>query len=125
MTAAELSEQLQASPAASLGRGQLPAPARLASREREPGSRRDVYVVQDDVMLEATAGRGPLLNRWAASLRDGLTAVGTETPAGHRVAMTLAYIEFVNGELEDMTKRWQEQKVKLEEQWRQDGVPGT
>src|SRR4051794_40956850 len=53
MTAAELSEQLQASPAAISGAVRYLEQMRLASRERDPGSRRDVYVVQDDFWYQS------------------------------------------------------------------------
>jgi len=114
MTAAELAETLHASPAAISGGVRFLTQNYLVSREREPGSRRDVYVVHDDALMESTMGRGPLLARWAASLRDGVDAVGPESPAGTRVSTTLAYAEFVLEELEGMIKRWQEHKTGLE-----------
>jgi predicted transcriptional regulator len=122
MTAAELAEVLHASPAAISGGVRFLTQNYLASREREPGSRRDVYVVHDDAMLESTLGRGPLLDLWAARLREGVAALGADSPAGRRVGLTLAYTEFVHGELEGMVKRWQEHKARLEEDWR--SAPG-
>ena len=53
LTAAELSEQLQASPAAISGAVRYLLQLHLATRERDPGSRRDVYTVQDDAWMES------------------------------------------------------------------------
>src|SRR3954468_4599737 len=64
LTAAELSEQLQASPAAISGAVRYLIQVSLIVRERDPGSRRDVYVVGDDgwdeaiVRPEGVAGPG-------------------------------------------------------------------
>src|SRR5262245_8588925 len=118
MTAAELAETLHSSPAAISGGVRFLTQNYLASREREPGSRRDVYVVHDDALMESTVGRTPLLARWAANLREGVEAVGPDTDAGRRVSMNLAFAEFVMGEMEGMVKRWQKHKATLEEQWR-------
>jgi predicted transcriptional regulator len=114
MTAAELAETLHASPAAISGGVKFLTQSFLVSREREPGSRRDVYVVHDDALLESTMGRGPLLARWAVSLREGMDAVGVDSPAGVRVGRTLAYTEFISDELDGLVKRWQEYKAELE-----------
>jgi DNA-binding transcriptional regulator GbsR (MarR family) len=86
LTAAELSERLQASPAAISGAVRYLIQINLASREREPGSRRDHYRVHDDVWYEAFASRDQELSRWAASLRDGAEVLGADTPAGARLA---------------------------------------
>ncbi len=114
MTAAELAEALHSSPAAISGGVRFLTQNLLVSREREPGSRRDVYVVHDDALMESTVGRTPLLARWATSLREGIQAVGPDTDAGRRVAMSLAFAEFVMDEMDGMVKRWQEHKTKLE-----------
>src|SRR5689334_8994349 len=49
LTAAELADLLQVSPAAISGAVRYLAQVNLATREREPGSRRDYYQVHDDV----------------------------------------------------------------------------
>src|SRR5690349_18190 len=48
LTAAELAEALQASPAAISGAVRYLTQVELLAREREPGSRRDVFVMRDD-----------------------------------------------------------------------------
>src|SRR3954451_24165897 len=53
LTAAELSEQLRASPAAISGGVRYLVQVGLVSREREPGSRRDHYRVDSDVWYQS------------------------------------------------------------------------
>ena len=65
LTAAELSDQLQASPAAVSGAVNYLLQLHLASRQREPGSRRDVYVVQDDSWYQSMMSENQALVRWA------------------------------------------------------------
>src|SRR4051812_7859860 len=57
MTAAELAETLQVSPAAISGAVRYMIPVNLVRREREPGSRRDIYVVDDDTWYEVILHR--------------------------------------------------------------------
>src|SRR5438067_9473989 len=52
LTAGELAEQLQASPAAVSGGVRYLAQVDLVSREREPGSRRDHYRVDEDIWYQ-------------------------------------------------------------------------
>jgi hypothetical protein len=45
--------------------------------------------------------------------REGVEALGVDTPAGMRIAETLAYFEFVHEEMPALLKRWQERKARL------------
>jgi DNA-binding transcriptional regulator GbsR (MarR family) len=99
LTAAELAEQLQASPAAVSGAVNYLLQINLASREREPCSRRDVYVVQDDSWYQTMMTEDKSLLRWSASLRNVLDAAGEGTPAHRRIRISLAFIDFISGEL--------------------------
>ncbi len=67
---------------------------RLASREREPGSRRDVYVIQDDSWYQSMMTEDQALLRWSASLRNVLDASGEGTPAHRRIRISLAFFDF-------------------------------
>ncbi|MFK4090823.1 GbsR/MarR family transcriptional regulator [Kribbella sp. NPDC020789] len=114
MTAAELSEQLQASPAAVSGAVNYLLQLRLASREREPGSRRDVYVVQDDFWYQTMMTEDQSLVRWSASLRNVLEVSGEGTPAHRRVRLSLAFIDFISSEVKGLSERWVAHKAKLD-----------
>jgi DNA-binding transcriptional regulator GbsR (MarR family) len=113
LTAAELAEQLQISPAAVSGAVRYLVPVNLVSREREPGSRRDVYVVHDEVFYEATIRRDQVLRRWEDRLAEGLAVLGSATPAGHRLAETLEFFRFVDREMVGMQARWEEHRATL------------
>jgi predicted transcriptional regulator len=114
MTAAELSEQLQASPAAVSGAVNYLLQLRLATREREPGSRRDVYVVQDDAWYQTMMTEDVSLSRWSVSLRKVLDAAGDNTDAHRRIRISLAFIDFVSEEVKGLSERWMKRKTELD-----------
>jgi hypothetical protein len=87
----------------------------LTSREREPGSRRDRFRVHGDVWYEASVHRDQLLVRWEAALREGIAVLGPDSPAGTRMAETLAFIEFVGEELPRLLERWRARKAAMNE----------
>jgi DNA-binding transcriptional regulator GbsR (MarR family) len=113
LTAAELSGQLQASPAAVSGGVRYLVGVGMVSREGEPGSRRHHYRVPDNVWDEVVAGRDRVMTRWAAVLRDGIDIVGADTQAGARLSDSVQYFEFVSAELPRVLARWQEYKAAL------------
>jgi DNA-binding transcriptional ArsR family regulator len=112
LTAAELAELLHVSPAAISGAVQYLTQVNLVSREREPGSRRDHYRVHDDAWYEGALHRERLLARWEASTREGIEALGADTPAGQRLIETLAFYEFIHGEMPAMLARWRERRAE-------------
>jgi hypothetical protein len=113
LTAAELADILWVSPAAISGAVRYLMQLNVAAREREPGSRRDHYRILDDVWYEATMRRDQMLVRWENAAREGVAALGPDTPAGIRLAETLTYLEFVQAEMPAMLKRWEERKAQF------------
>jgi DNA-binding transcriptional regulator GbsR (MarR family) len=116
LTAAELAEQLRASPAAISGGVRYLAQVGLVTREREPGSRRDHYRVEDDVWYQTITQRDQLLARWIVNLREGAEMLGSDTPAGARLAESVEFFEFLVEELHLMTKRWHDHRAERREQ---------
>ncbi|MER5938358.1 MULTISPECIES: MarR family transcriptional regulator [unclassified Streptomyces] len=112
LTSAELSEQLRISPAAVSGAVRYLAQTHMVSREREPGSRRERYRVHGDQWYEALTNREAVLKRWESALREGVTSLGADTPAGRRLAETLAFFEFIDGEIAAMMERWRAHREK-------------
>ncbi|MFI1289123.1 GbsR/MarR family transcriptional regulator [Streptomyces sp. NPDC020792] len=106
LTSAELGGQLKISPAAVSGAVRYLAQVHLVSREREPGSRRERYRVHSDQWYEALTSRDALIKRWEDALREGVTSLGAETPAGRRLADTLAFFEFIEQDVAGMMERW-------------------
>ena len=110
LTSAELAERLQISPAAVSGAVRYLIQVNLVGREREPGSRRDVYHLHNDVWYEAIVNREPLLTRWQRAIEDGVAAVGPDTPAGLRLAETAEFFAFLQAEMPAMLARWRAQR---------------
>ncbi|WP_062645079.1 GbsR/MarR family transcriptional regulator [Streptomyces maremycinicus] len=113
MTSAELGEQLRISPAAVSGAVRYLAQQHMVAREREPGSRRERYRVHSNQWYEAMTNRESMLKRWEDALREGVTSLGSRTPAGRRMAETLAFFEFVDGELVAMMERWRVHRAEV------------
>ncbi|MFF9814321.1 GbsR/MarR family transcriptional regulator [Streptomyces sp. NPDC014006] len=106
LTSAELGEQLRISPAAVSGAVRYLSQVHMVSREREPGSRRERYRVHSDQWYEALTNREAIIKRWEDALREGITGLGADTPAGARLAETLAFFEFIEQDVAGMMERW-------------------
>jgi len=105
-TAAQLADSLDASPAAISGAVRYLEQVRLLSRERERGSRRDLFRVRDDVWREAALRREQMLVLMQGTVSEGVDVLGPDTPAGMRFAETLAFFEFLQDELPRVLDRW-------------------
>jgi DNA-binding transcriptional regulator GbsR (MarR family) len=106
LTAAELAERLQVSPAGISGAVRYLMQVHLISREREPGGRRDHYRLLNDVWYEVTINREPLLRRWERQAAEGVEVLGADTPAGRRMADTLEFFSFLLREMPQVIQRW-------------------
>ena len=114
MTSAELSEQLQISPAAVSGAVSYLTKVNMVSREREPGSRRDRYVLHNELWYETFTRRDQILTLWEKTLREGAAGLGTDTPAGARIAETAEFFEFLQTELVGLMDRWRDYRKKFD-----------
>lgn len=112
LSAQELATQLRVSPAAISGAIKYLTHLGLVSRERQPGSRRHYYLLRDPTWYELVARRERLLDRWIAHTRAGIDAVGAATPAGHRLAESLEFFEFLRQEMPAMLDRWKKQQAR-------------
>lgn len=113
LTSAELGERLRISPAAVSGAVRYLAQVHMLSREREPGSRRERYRVHSDQWYQAITNREAIIKRWEDALREGVTSLGAGTPAGHRLAETLAFFEFIETDVAEMMERWKAHRARL------------
>jgi DNA-binding transcriptional regulator GbsR (MarR family) len=111
LSAEELATRLQVSPAAVSGAVKYLTHVGLVSRERQPGSRRHYYFLQDPTWYELVARREQILDRWIAHTRAGVDALGPATPAGRRLAESLDFFEFLRGEMSAMLARWRERQA--------------
>ncbi|WP_330476627.1 GbsR/MarR family transcriptional regulator [Terrabacter sp. C0L_2] len=118
MTAAELTEALDVSPAAISGAVRYLTQTYLIGKERERGSRRDVYVVQADAWHGAMLSRDRVLAQIETSLRAGVPAVGgLGTAAGRRLQLSVAFLEFLGDRMGALEGEWEQRKADLIRGW--------
>ncbi|MEW2396465.1 MarR family transcriptional regulator [Streptomyces sp. NPDC046862] len=113
LSSADLGEQLRISPAAVSGAVRYLSQQHMVSREREPGSRRDLYRVHSNQWYEVLASRDGVIKRWEDALREGVENLGATTPAGRRIAETLAFFHFVETEYAGLMERWRVRRAEL------------
>jgi predicted transcriptional regulator len=106
MTAAELADRLQVSPAAVSGAVRYLTGVQMIERRRPLGSRRDEYRLHDDQWYELVMQRDSLLLAWSTQMRDGVVAVGADTAAGRRMAVTAAFFDFLYNDMQTLMERW-------------------
>ncbi|PRY60129.1 DNA-binding transcriptional regulator GbsR (MarR family) [Knoellia remsis] len=110
MTASELAEELSVSAAAVSGAVRYLSHIGLLRRERERGSRKDVFVVQDDAWRGALTNTGSTYAPIIAALADGVEHLGADTEGGERLQMSREFLEFVTAEMDGMLERWEAHK---------------
>ena len=106
LTAAELGDLLQISPAAVSGAVRYLSGVGLVHKERVPGSRREYYRMPGDVWHQVMLHRDQALTRWASLLKEGIDLVGAESPAGRRMAGHAGFFEFLAAEMPALMARW-------------------
>lgn len=111
LTAAELAERLQASPAAISGAVRYLTGVNMLRRDREPGSRRDVFRLYDDIWDVLLRRRDAILRQWADTMRQGAELLGAGTEAGRRMADSAEYFEFMHTEMPAVLDKWKAYKA--------------
>src|SRR5215212_5434331 len=86
----------------------------LVAREREPGERRDHYRIHGgDTWYEVTIRRDAMLLRWQEDLREGIEAIGADTPAGQRLEETRRFYQFIHEEMPTLLERWRRVRSEM------------
>jgi DNA-binding transcriptional regulator GbsR (MarR family) len=111
LTAAELGDLLQASPASVSGGARYLVQVGLITAHGEPGSRRQHYEMSVHVWQDIVSLRDRQFTRWAQDLREGIRVLGPGSSAGERMAETVRYFEFISGEMAGLLARWKEQQA--------------
>ena len=114
MTAAEIGAALHVSPGAVSGAMSFLCEYRFVTREREPGSRRDIYVLHTDAWHETTLRKAAMIDYLQDQLARGVEAVGGEgTRAGRRLAYSVEFYRYVGEEMRRLVAGWQERRDQL------------
>jgi DNA-binding transcriptional regulator GbsR (MarR family) len=112
LSAAELAERLQVSPAAVSGAVRYLIQIGLVHKERVPGSRRDYYRMPGNMWDNLLRMRDQVMSRWAAMVREGIDLVGRDTEAGARMAEQAAFLDFAAREMADLLTRWEKYRAE-------------
>jgi DNA-binding transcriptional regulator GbsR (MarR family) len=114
LTAAGIAQTIRVSPAAVSNAVRYLTQVGLVAREREPGERRDHYRIHGgDTWYEVTIRRDAMLLRWQEDLREGIEAIGADTPAGKRLEETRRFYQFIHEETPRLLERWREVRAGL------------
>ena len=114
MTSAELVEALGVSPASVSGAVRYLSRIGFVHRERERGTRRDVYVVDDDAWLQATVRGDQAYAPMVAALDDALQRLDPTSRAHHRLFLMREFLLFVSQEMGGIAERWLAHRAELE-----------
>ena len=109
VTAAELAERLQVSPAAVSGAVRYLVQTSLVTRVRKAGERADHVRLADDTWYETMMSRGRLLARFEQVAAEGAAAIGAG-PAARRLDETRSFFAFVGREMPLMLERWRRER---------------
>lgn len=122
-TATDLAQGLQVSPAAISGAVRQLVQLGLLTREREPGQRSDLYVLDDsDLWSGFMASELAALRRFEDAVASGIDAIGVDRPGGRRLAETRDFMAFLRRELTDAVERWPAEREKVKA--RRNSSPG-
>jgi hypothetical protein len=112
LTAGELAERLEVSPAAISGAVRYLIQISMVAREPVPGSRRDRYRLADDSWYEVTLAKMTLIKTIADFADQGVVAAGgATTRAGARLANMRDFYVFVQENLPDLLGAWADRKA--------------
>ncbi|WP_425557396.1 GbsR/MarR family transcriptional regulator [Haloechinothrix salitolerans] len=112
LTAGELAEMLSVSPAAISGAVRYLDQVGLIIKERVPGERRDSYRVRDDMWYASFLKQDRLMKVWVDTANEGIDILGTNTPAGQRLAEMRDFFEFFAEEMPLLFERWHARRLK-------------
>jgi DNA-binding transcriptional regulator GbsR (MarR family) len=106
LTAAELAERLDVSPAAISGAVRYLIHIGMLQRVPTPGSRRDRYRLPADPWYEAASLKDGYMSQVVSVSGEGVAALGADTAAGRRIGRMRDFFLFVQAELGDLLAKW-------------------
>lgn len=113
-TAGDLARGLAVSPAAISGAVRHLVQYGLLLREREPGTRSDLYVLDDrDLWSRFMSAELATLERFENAVAGGVDLLGLDRPGGRRLAETRDFMAFLRSEMADAVRRWPAERDRL------------
>jgi DNA-binding transcriptional regulator GbsR (MarR family) len=116
MTAAEIGEALGVSPAAVSGAVKYLDGVGMVRRERERGSRRDVFVVDDEAWHDTLLQADNIYRPMITALEQGIDELGPDDAARQRLVVSRAFMQFILEELRGINDRWTARRRELDEE---------
>ncbi|MFJ1753934.1 helix-turn-helix domain-containing protein [Kitasatospora sp. NPDC088134] len=98
LTAAELSQRLQVSPASVSKAVTFLVDQTMIRRERDE-RRRERYLVDDDIWYQATVASAKANAAVVAASRQGVAVLGADTPAGARLLNVARFLDYISESL--------------------------
>jgi len=114
MTAAELGQALQVSPAAVSGAVRYLDGVGMIRRERETGSRRDIFVVDDDAWHDTLMHTDQVYAPMLTALGRALEQLSPDDPAHRRLRMSREFLTFILEEMGSLRERWKQRIQDLD-----------
>jgi predicted transcriptional regulator len=114
MTSSELTQVLGVSAASVSGGVKYLAHLQMLRRERERGSRREVYVVDDDAWHGLMMRRDHLYAPILRALQGVIDDCGPGAPAYVRLMLTAEFLRFVDAEMVAVAERWTDHRKEFE-----------
>ncbi|MEU6741470.1 GbsR/MarR family transcriptional regulator [Streptosporangium sandarakinum] len=111
LTAAELVQRLQVSPASVSHAVAFLERQGMLSRERVPGTRRERYVIDDEIWLRTMLASMQMNDALAAASRRGAEILGAATPAGARFESSAELLLLVNEAFQQVVERWRQNQA--------------
>ncbi|WP_409429625.1 GbsR/MarR family transcriptional regulator [Mycobacterium sp. SMC-11] len=112
MTMGELAEKLQASAGAISGAMKMLTAVGLAERVPVPASRREHYRLRDDAWAVLFTNQNVAISAMQDAAAAGITAVGADHPAHHRLTQMRDFYTFLLAEIPALLDRWREQSAR-------------
>lgn len=108
LTARDLVSRLRVSPAAVSKAVRDLERLELVRRERDPGRRRDRYVIDDDVWYRAWLASARMNDAIAEAAQHGAATLGAGTPAGARLQGMGQFLRHLGTDMTKAAEHWRE-----------------
>ncbi|GAA3182058.1 GbsR/MarR family transcriptional regulator [Nonomuraea roseoviolacea] len=112
LTAADLVQRLQVSPASISHAVAFLEQQGMLRRERVPGARRERYVADDEIWLRSIVAALQMNEALAAASQRGAEILGVATPAGARFGSSADLLLLVNKAFRQVIEQWQRSRAE-------------